>query len=233
MRLPVLTLLALAACGAPKPPEPTAAPSNGAAPAASAADAPPPPADPDAPLPVPSACADTSSDVCTPPGHFVQRLCAKPNQNVALALFAKATPFTRLYLKGKVDELLFDEEVLALRRHTQPKGGIQVGSGAGSYEVLRWDGSCSQAVEAEMVTKNRPAKPKTARVQWSRIDENAQSALIAGSDAVKKAHAARGKECKGAMMGDVTAACERADAQLVDGVVQYLRGGGALPTTTL
>lgn len=232
MRLPVLTLLSLAACGAPKAPAPAAAPSNGAAPAATA-DAPSPPADPDAPLPVPSECADASSDVCTPPSNFVQRLCAKPNQNVALALFAKATPFTRLYLKGKVDELLFDEEVLALRRHTQPKGGIQVGSGAGSYEVLRWDGSCSQAVEAEMVTKTRPAKPKTARVQWSRIDENAQNALIAGSDAVKKAHAARGKECKGAMMGDVTAACERADAQLVDGVVQYLRGGGALPTTTL
>ena len=100
--------------------------------------------------------------MCTPPSSFVDRLCTKPHQEVALALFANSTPFTRLYLKGKLDELVFDEEVLALRYHPVPKNGIQVGSASGSYDVLRWDGSCSMAVDAEMLTKNKPPQPRTA-----------------------------------------------------------------------
>src|ERR1019366_1737473 len=62
---------------------------------------------------LPAACADAASSVCAP-----------PLQDVALALFAKETPFTRLYLKGKFDELGFDEEVLALRFHGPQKGGM-------------------------------------------------------------------------------------------------------------
>ena len=222
-------------CGASKPPEPSTASASASTTTSDAgpASAPAASTDPDAPVAIPTACTAGSTDVCTPDGDFVERLCAHVNQTAALALFAKATPFTRLYLKGKVDELVFDEEVLALRAHLQAKGGIQVGSGSGSYEVLRWDGSCSRAVEAEMLTKSRPPKPKTARVVWHRIDAPVQDAVIGASDAVKKAHAARGKECKGAMSGDVTASCERADAALVDAVVQYVRGGGSLPPIRL
>jgi hypothetical protein len=104
-----------------------------------------------------------------------------------------------------------------------------VGSGNGTYDVLRWDGSCSMGVEAEMLTRVRPPAPRAARVQWHRVGEKTQSALISGSDAVKRAHARRGKECKGAMSGDVSAACERADATLADSVVDYVRKGGGLP----
>jgi hypothetical protein len=46
---------------------------------------------------------------------------------------------------------------------------------------------------------------------------------------VKQAHAKRGKECKGAMSGDVSAACEKADDALVGAVVDYVRSGGSLP----
>ncbi len=182
---------------------------------------------------MPTACADKAADVCTPPSDFVDRLCAKPHQDLALALFAKATPFTRLYLRGKMDELSFDEEVLALRFHPQAKGGIQVGSGSGSYDVLRWDGNCSMAVDADMITKNRPARPKTARVLWHRLDDRTQTALVTGSDPIKQAHSKRGKECKGAMSGDVSAACEKADATLGGAIVEYVRGGGSLPDPTL
>ena len=35
-----------------------------------------------------------------------------------------------------------------------------VGSGAGTYDVLRWDGSCSTGVEAEMISKTRPGRPE-------------------------------------------------------------------------
>jgi hypothetical protein len=66
-------------------------------------------------------------------------------------------------------------------------------------------------------------------VKWHRIEPKAQDVLIAGSQAVKRAHAKRGKECRGAMTGDVSAACEKADAALAEAVVAYVRGGGSLP----
>jgi|ERR1019366_1561241 hypothetical protein len=178
---------------------------------------------------LPAACADAASTVCAPPGEFVERLCAKPLQDVALALFAKETPFTRLYLKGKFDELGFDEEVLALRFHGPQKGGMVVGSGNGTYDLLRWDGTCSRGVEAEMIGRTRPGRPRSAHVQWHRIGSTYQDALIAGSDAVKRAHARRGKECQGAMSGDVSRACEGADEALADAVVDFVRTHGGLP----
>jgi hypothetical protein len=148
---------------------------------------------------------------------------------VALALLAKETPFTRLYLKGKLDELDFDEEVLALRFHGPQKGGMVVGSGAGTYDLLRWDGTCSRGVEAEAIGRTRPARPRSARVQWHRISPALQDALIANSDPVKKAHARRGKECQGAMSGDVSKGCVEADRALVDAIVDHVRNHGGLP----
>lgn len=233
-RAPLLVAVVLAAplaCGGSSatqppsssaPPSPAASDSAAAGASSAAADAP-------APAAIPTACADKSADVCTPPSSFVERLCANPHQDIALALFASGTPFTRLYLRGKLDELLFGEEVLALRYHGVPKNGIQVGSASGSYDVLRWDGSCAMAADADMLTKNKPSHPRSARVQWHRIGDHAQMALITGSEAVKKAHARRGKECQGAMSGDVSAGCEKADAALVEAIVEYVRGGGSLP----
>jgi hypothetical protein len=141
----------------------------------------------------------------------------------------RGTPFTRLYLRGRLDELFFDEEVLALRFHAPSKTGMVVGNGTGTYDVLRWDGSCATGVEAEAITLTRPPNPRAARVKWHRIDPKAQDVLIAGSEAVKRTHAKRGKECRGAMTGDVSAACEKADAALGEAVVAFLRGGGSLP----
>ena len=66
-------------------------------------------------------------------------------------------------------------------------------------------------------------------MKWHRVATRIQDALIASSDAVKKAHARRGKECKGAMSGDVSAACQKADQALTDAVVDYLHDGGAVP----
>lgn len=230
-RFTIAVLLLLGACGGSAAPPPASSPEAPASSAAATAgkstptDEPPTPAESG----LPTKCADPSASVCTPSGDFVDRLCTKPHQDIALWLFASNTPFTRLYLRGKMDELAFDEEVIALRYHGVPKGGIQVGNSTGSYDVLRWDGSCALAVDAEMITKSRPPRPRAARVQWHRIASATQDALIAASDAVKRARAKRGKECQGAMSGDVTAACEKADASLVDAVVEYVRGGGSIP----
>lgn len=226
---------ALFACGgAATRPDPAApASSSGAADPAdsSASSAPPPSEKPPTPsLSFPTACADKSADVCTPSTAFVDYLCNKSHQDLALPLFASGTPFTRMYLRGKMDELAFDEEVLALRFHGVPKGGIQVGSAAGSYDVLRWDGTCAMAVDADMLTKNRPGRPKTARLKWHRLADKTQTALIGSSETVKRAYKKRGSECQGAMSGDVSAACEKADGALVDAIVDYMRSGGSVPT---
>jgi hypothetical protein len=182
---------------------------------------------------LPAACADPKGSVCTPPGAFVERLCAKPHQDVTLALFEPSTPFTRGYLRGRLDELTMDEEVLVLRFHAPQKNGIIVGNGHGTYDLLRWDGSCSTGVEAEMITRNKPANARSAHLQWHRLPTPVQDALIASSESVKRAHAKRGKECKGAMSGDVSAACQKADEALVAAVVDYVRGGGSLPPASL
>ncbi len=226
---------ALFACGgsAATRPDPAApAPSSGAADPADSASPAQPPSEkpPTASLSFPTACADKSADVCTPSAAFVDSLCSKSHQDLALPLFASGTPFTRMYLRGKMDELIFDEEVLALRFHGVPKGGIQVGSGAGSYDVLRWDGTCAMAVDADMLTKSKPGRPKTARVKWHRLADKTQMALIGSSETVKRAYKKRGAECQGAMSGDVSAACEKADGALVDAIVDYIRSGGGVPT---
>lgn len=224
-------ILLLAACGGSSAVPPASAPAPATSAPLQTGKSTPTDDPPEASSAMPTACADPSASVCTPPGDFVDRLCNdRSHQDIALWLFAKSTPFTRLYLRGKMDELAFDEEVLALRYHGVPKGGMQVGNSTGSYDVLRWDGTCAQAVDAEMVTKSRPPRPRTARVQWYRIGEATQDALIAGSDAVKRARSKRGKECQGAMTGDVSAACVKADSSLVDAVVEYVRGGGTIPT---
>jgi len=181
---------------------------------------------------LPNACAraPTASDpLCTPPADFVERLCGKPHQDAALGLFAPQAPFTRVYVRGRIDELAADEEVIVLRFHAPRKEGIVVGNNKGSYDVLRWDGTCSIAVEAEVITRTRPVRPTTAHLQWHRVSPRLQDALVAGSDAVKRAHAKRGKECKGAMSGDVSASCEKADAALVAAIVEYVRKGGIMP----
>jgi len=227
---PLLTLLLLGCGGsAASQPDPATASAPVPAPDPSGAAADPAPSALSSSLSLPTACADKAAEVCTPSSAFVERLCTKPHQDIALALLASGTPFSRMYLRGKMDELAWDEEVLALRYHGVPKNGIQVGSGAGSYDVLRWDGSCSMAVDADMLTKNKPSRPKTAHVKWHRMGDKTQTALIASSDAVKRAYKKRGAECKGAMTGDVSASCEKADGALVDAVVDYVRGGGSMP----
>jgi hypothetical protein len=178
---------------------------------------------------LPSECADAAAQICTPPGDFVDRLCERPHQDVALALFARGAPFTRGYLRGKLDELAWDEEVLIVRVRAPQKGGVIVGSNLGTYDVLRWDGSCSRAVESEMVTRSKPANPKAARIRWHRLGARTQDALVAASDVVKRARARRGKECKGVMTGEVSATCDKADDLLTSAVVEFVRSGGALP----
>lgn len=242
-----LTSGALAACaGAPAPAAPTAAsPAASPSPEASAAapsgaeasaspDAPPAAA---AAATLPASCAPSATP-CVPEPGFVKRLCDGSFPDVGLALFAKGTPWKRLAMRGDVDgwnadggaspkaRLVFDEEVLVLRRRAAATSGVVVGSGGG-YLVMRWDGHCYTLDDGE-VTEKLPARPKAAPLPFRFYSDATKTALLK-SPKVLAAYQRRGRECKGAISGAVTRACEQADDALSAAVVAEVRGGLAVP----
>jgi hypothetical protein len=167
-------------------------------------------------------------------------MCNGSFPDVALVLMSKDTPFVRMYMKGDVDgwnadggasaraRLRFDEEMLVLRRRTPPANGIVMGSGGAGYLVMRWDGNCYTLEDAELTTK-KPATPRVAPIPWRLFSERTKNALLA-TPRVLAAYQKRGKECKGAISGAVTRACEDADTALSAAVVAEIRGGLAIPT---
>jgi hypothetical protein len=231
-----------AACGGAKPP-PADPGAGAAAPKASAAKEPAEVAkdegDDPASRRIPTACADGDGKVCMPPSPFVKRLCGGFHPDVALALFAKGTPFTRGYLSRDTEawdasggasssgKLVFEEEVLILFHRVPDTGGMVVSGVGGGYDVLRWDGTCA-SLTAEEVRLKVPSSPKFALIPWKSLDEKTRAALEA-DEKVGKAIAERRKECKGATMGEVTAKCEKADKKMSAAIVEFVRGGGALP----
>lgn len=188
---------------------------------------------------IPTACDGESKlkDVtaCLPPSSFAKKLCDGIYPEMALAIFAKGTPWTRVWLAGDVEAwnasggrthrtlLAFDEEVVVLSRHAS-SGIVMTGAGA-SYDVLRWDGTCVSIVEGELTTR-RPPTPKPAAVPWNRLDEATRQALLA-SPKVKLARASFDKACTSAPAD--TKSCEKADKAFTRAVVEYVRGGAELP----
>jgi hypothetical protein len=198
-----------------------------------------------APETIPNACVGEQSiknaKACLPPGMFAKKLCGGIYPEVALAMFAKGTPWTRIWLAGDVEawnasgglthraRLAFDEEVIVLSRHSAGGGGGIVMTGAmASYDVLRWDGTCVSVMEGEL-TARRPPAPKPAPVPWSRLEETTRRALLV-SPKVKATHDSLDKACGSAMSAAEKKSCERADRAFASAVAEFVRGGGALPT---
>lgn len=190
---------------------------------------------------VPKECVQ-GVEPCVPARAFVKKLCNGNYPAVSLYLFANGSPWGRGYLRGRAKAwnasggasdnswLEFDEEVLLLAVRKADMGGMQVSGAGGGYDALRWDGSCV-TLSSEEVTLDRPPSPKSAKVEWRYLDDNIQEALRADS-AVNDAYLTRRKECKGAVSGDVSLACVKADQKLSDAIVSYLRKGGTLPLPT-
>jgi hypothetical protein len=173
-----------------------------------------------------------------PDDRFVKTLCDDVHQDVALWMFREGTPWTRAYLTRKTEawnasggasvqgELAFDEEVLILRERLSKSGGIQVSGAMGSYDALRWNGSCVSLM-AEEITKNKPPKLLHSRVEWRWLSEPMQEALRSNEEIVET-YRARRSECKGATMGEVSKKCEQLDSKLVALIVKHVREGGQL-----
>lgn len=231
----VSTALLLAACGPSSPPP--AAPTKPAAPAA-AAKAPEPEEKPAADLP--TSCETKTEKWCLPPEAFVKRLCGGSFPSVALALFAKGTPWTRAYLRVKsveawnvsggrqsTEKLVFEEELLVLAHRQAAPGGMSVSGAGNSVDVLRWDGTCASLMEEEISTR-APLAAKAARVPWKSLDDAIQNAMLS-DEKLQKAWSDRKQECKSASAGDADPRCEKAAARLNGLVVDYVRKGGTIP----
>jgi hypothetical protein len=242
----VLALSLCAGCGgaAPPPPEAAAAPEVSAA--APEADTPAPSAEAEGKTKsdevsrqIPTKCATEEGKLCLPPPEFVKRLCQGYHPDVAFAMLAKGTPFTRGYLARTTEawnasggasssgKLVLDEEVLVLSHRVPDTGGMVVSGSGGGYDVLRWDGTCASLM-AEEVRFRVPAKPKSAPIPWKDLPVKTREALEA-DEKVGQAVAERRKECKGATMGSVSDKCEKADKKMSAVIVEHLRSGGTVP----
>lgn len=189
---------------------------------------------------MPTACRQ-SDGVCVPAdAAFVKRMCSGSFPDVALVLMAKDSPISRMYMKADVDgwnaeggasaraRLMFDEEVLVLRRRAPPANGVVVGSGGPGWLVMRWDGNCYTLEDDELSAK-RPPSPRHAPLPFRYYSEKTKDALLKSAK-VLAAYQRRGKECKGAVSGEVSKACEKADAALSAAVVEEVRSGATIPT---
>ncbi len=189
---------------------------------------------------LPDACNEQGK-LCLPPPAFVKRLCASSFPDVALAMLAKGTPWSRGYLRVKSaeawnasggvssqDKLVFEEEFVLLTHRSADTGGMQVSGAGGGYDVLRWDGSCASLQDEEVSLSASPS-PKAAKIPWKSLDDKTQEALLA-DEKINKVYMDRRKECKGATIGDVSLKCVKLDDLLSKVVVDFVRGGGAVPT---
>ncbi len=209
----------------------SATPDDSAAAPAPSESAPPPPT-------LPTSCSVPNGDICTPGDDFVTRLCNARFLEATFVLFSKGSaPWTRGYLRGTVEgwnasggaslkaKLFFDEEVIVLRHRKPAQGGMIQGDQR--YDVLRWDGYC-YSLDAGELTMKPPPQPRRGHVAFFDLGKAIQDALLA-TPAVTKAYAKRMKECGGVTVGDVTAACEKADTALSDAATEAARSSSALP----
>jgi hypothetical protein len=195
---------------------------------------------------LPAACAvegqlGKDGKLCMPAGAYAKKLCGGIFPEVALGLFAKGTPFTRVYLAGDVEawnasgglthraKLAFDEEVIVLAKHgAAASGGIVMTGAQASFDVMRWDGSCVSVMEGELTARKPPA-PKPATVPFSRLEETTRRALLAAPK-VKAARDTLTKACSSVSSPSEKTACDKADKAFSQSIVDVVRAGAALPT---
>lgn len=185
---------------------------------------------------VPERCIKRKG-ACLPPVKWAEKLCQDVYPDVALYMFRKGSPWERFYMRTGLnavngwgstiaEDLVRGEEVIPINYRGNKDGFVVQGS-EGTFDVLRWNGSCVTLDLAE-VTKDQPGAPKVPRIEWRALSEPVQEALMA-DNRVASAVRSRQKECRGATIGRVTAECERLDRELGSVIARYVRDGGGVP----
>lgn len=188
---------------------------------------------------LPTDCTPDEHKLCLPPAEWAESLCGGSFPEVALTMFGKGTPWTRGYLRRSVEawnasgrassneKVEFDEEVILLVHKAPATGGMVVSGATGSFQALRWNGTCVSLMGDE-VTQRLPPKAKFAKIPWKTLDFKTREALMAQEKIGPLVEEQR-KECKGSSMSEPSAACKKIDAKLSATIVEFIRSGGALP----
>lgn len=190
------------------------------------------------PVAIPTECADSGAKICTPPPEFVEELCESSRPNVALTMFHKDSPWTRAYVRvnkleawyasgsrSRPAELSYREELIVLKDRSATSDGMVV-SGAGSYDVLRWDGTCVSVMNDE-ISMSAYGMPEVATIEWRRLDPDIQTALEKDQKIVFRNKHRRDK-CKALGSGS-SSSCSKAKKGLSRMIAAYVRRGGDVP----
>jgi hypothetical protein len=186
--------------------------------------------------PVPSRCIFRKG-ACMPPVKWAEKLCEGVYQELALYMFQEGTPWTRFYMRTGLnavngwgptidEDLVQGEEVLVINYRRQSES-FQVEGSLGTYDVLRWNGSCV-TLDVGQVTAKAPRSPKPGRIEWRSLGEEMQGALLKAPE-LGELYEERRKACKGASIGLVTDKCESLDRDLNKQVAYHVRAQRALP----
>jgi hypothetical protein len=151
------------------------------------------PSEPTATVPktreVPSACPG-GAKACTPPATFAESVCRRKYPDLPLLLFAKGTPWPRMYVKAEYVEpvnayggerastwLGFGEELLILKEHNAGGSSKVKVSGPSDVDVLRWDGTCA-TIRKEMLVPYVTAPKSGLFITKNDLDAGLQEPLM-------------------------------------------------------
>ena len=185
---------------------------------------------------IPSRCINRKG-ACMPPIKWAEKLCEDVYEDLAMYMFQRGSPWTRFYMRTglnavngwgpTIDEDLLSQEELLVLNHRLRRDSLIVEGSEGTYDALRWNGSCV-TVDINEVTAREPSRPRHARIDWRSLSEDMQDYLLA-DPTVHDVYMARRRACKGATIGRVTAECERLDGQLGDEVAEFVRNADGVP----
>jgi hypothetical protein len=202
------------------------------------------PSEPTATVPktreVPSACPG-GAKACTPPATFAESVCRRKYPDLPLLLFAKGTPWPRMYVKAEYVEpvnayggerastwLGFGEELLILKEHNAGGSSKVKVSGPSDVDVLRWDGTCA-TIRKEMLVTYVTAPMSGMFITMKYLDAGIQEALMK-DELVARAREGERRDCKGSSTANPSDACKKALRRLTDVIILAVKKGIALPT---
>lgn len=188
---------------------------------------------------IPTTCS--GAEGCVPDPAFAERVCRGKFPNLPFALFAKGTPWQRLYVKAEKIEpvnayggpsseawMQFGEEVVVLRRRGGGNGsGVQI-SGPTDVDVLRWDGTCA-TVRQEMFVTYITGDSVSPRIVWKYLEDPVRESLEKNR-AVTAAETIERRDCRSSSPTHPSPACDKAMERLTSAIIIAVRLGAELPT---
>ncbi len=185
---------------------------------------------------VPNRCV-MRMNACMPPIDWAERLCGDVYEDLALYMFREGTPWTRFYMRKGLnavngwgptlhENMLAREEVIVIN-HRLRRDSLQVEGSGGTYDVLRYNGSCV-TLDVNEVTPRKPHGPRNSNIDWWALSGDMRDALMANPEVAEHFEIHK-KACKGASVGRASNDCEKVDKKFKQVVAEAVRTSPELP----